>query len=88
MVQPSINDDTEMLNTSAIQDDDKPSEDVSMIDTTTLNIKRAPSSMIQLTPVKSLSQKTVEEGGVIAETFYGKLLSFIHYKNPQGEDKF
>jgi hypothetical protein len=68
-----MHEDTDMLNTSAIQDDHKPSDDVSMIDTTALTMNRKPSTMIHLTPVKSLSQKTVEEGGVIAKTFFGKL---------------
>ncbi len=60
---------------------DHKSDDVSMLDATSMVMSRKPSSMIQLTPVKSQTQKTVEEGGVIAETFFGKLQSFIHYKN-------
>ena len=62
-------------------------DDISMIDTT-IPIKKQASSMLALSPMKSQSQKTVEEGGVIADTFFGKLQSFIHYKDTQGEEKF
>jgi hypothetical protein len=32
--------------------------------------------------------KVEEEGGFIADTFFGHLQSYIHYKNKNGEEKF
>ena len=60
-----------------------------MIDTTAaslpkLDLKRH--STMSTTPLKSQAQRTEEEGGVIAETFFGQLQSFIHYKDGKGDD--
>lgn len=43
---------------------------------------------LQLNRLKSQAQKTKEEGGIIAETFFGEIQSFIEYRTSQGEDKF
>jgi hypothetical protein len=59
-----------MLNLAS--DGGQKSDDISMIDTT-LPLRKQVSSMLALSPMKSQSQKTVDEGGVIAETFFGKL---------------
>jgi hypothetical protein len=40
------------------------------------------------TPSKLLAEKTLEEGGIIADTFFGQLQSFIQYKDSQENMKF
>lgn len=81
-------DDVEMLNQSALDSVHSKEEDVSMIDTT-LQVKRVASNMPQLAHTKSQAQRIEEEGGVIAETFFGKLKSFIQYRlTGEQEEKF
>lgn len=50
-----------------------------------LSLRRMQS--VQLSQAKSQAQRTEEEGGVIGDTFFGHLKSFIHYKDTLGQDK-
>lgn len=42
---------------------------------------------MRLSPQKSLIEKTRDEGGFIAETFFGLLCSLIHYRDKDGNEK-
>ena len=37
---------------------------------------------------RNVVERTQQEGGIIAELFFGQLHSFCHYKQTSGEDKF
>jgi Ubiquitin carboxyl-terminal hydrolase len=65
-------------------------QDVTMIDTSGQSGKEEQSlqlKRIQSTPVKSQAQRTQEEGGIIAETFFGQLRSIIQYSDSQGVEQ-
>ena len=44
-------------------------------------------SFMSLSPQKTQIEKTKGEGGVVAETFYGQLSSFIKYKDTNGQEQ-
>ena len=77
----------ELANTSSISDAKlEESKDIDMQgDGSDKNVLR---KSMHMSPSKSQVEKTRGEGGLIAETFYGELVSFINYKDPNENAKF
>jgi hypothetical protein len=60
-----------------------------MIDTTTKSLNSSLLRQVSLiSPSKLQAEKALEEGGIIADTFFGQLQSFIQYKDSQDNVKF